>query len=167
MSNYSFKIATPEEVSKQFDYWISVDPDEKENWVKWKAQEVQNATEGKMIPYYGLLDGEIICEAYARICSEDFKDPEGIVEENNIAYLFAFRVKKKYEGQHYFSKLFDYMINDLKNKGYQKVTLAVETTDERNLSIYKHKGFNELIKVDKDIFPDGQTIEVEYRGRSI
>ena len=167
MGNYICKIVDYQDVSKQFDYWINVDPEQRENWVKWKTQEVQNNKDGKMIAYYGFLNGEVISEVYARISSEGFNEPKGIVEENNIAYLFAFRTKKEYWGKHYFSKLFYYMIKDWKEKGYKKVTLAVETTDTKNQEIYKHKGFNELIKIDKDVFPDGTTIEVEYYGKTI
>ena len=167
MDGYTFKIATPEEISKQFDYWIEVDPDEKENWTKWKAQEVQNAIDGKIIAYYGSLNGNTISEAYARISSSGFKDPEGIVEEGKIAYLFAFRTKREYEGKHYFSRLFDFMLSDLKKRGYTKVTLAVEPEEEKNISIYKHKGFNDLVKSDKDIFPDGTTIDIDYYERKL
>lgn len=167
MSNYICKIVDADEISKQFNYWIKINPEQRENWIKWKAQEVQNNKDGKMIAYYGFLNGKVISEVYARISSKDFNDPEGIVEEGNIAYLFAFRTLKEYWGQHYFSKLFDYMIEDLKKKGYKKVTLAVETDDTKNQEIYKHKGFDEIIKIDKDVFPDGTTIDVEYRGKNI
>lgn len=164
---YDFKIATPEEISKQFDYWIKINPEEKNNWIIWKEKEVKNAELGRIIAYYGDLNGKTICEAYARICSEDFNDPKGIVEEDKIAYLFAFRTIKEYEGQGYFSKLFDYMIEDLKKKGYKKVTLAVEPTETRNYEIYRHKGFDEHIKTDIDVYPDGTQIDVHYLGKAL
>lgn len=167
MENYICKVATPEEIAKQFDFWIEVNSEQRDNWMVWKEKEVNNAELGRIIAYYGDLDGKTICETYARICSEDFNDPEGIVEEGKIAYLFAFRTVKEYEGQGYFSKLFDYMIEDLKKRGYEKVTLAVEPTEIRNYEIYKHKGFNEHIKTDIDVYPDGTKIDVRYLGKAL
>ncbi len=46
------------------------------------------------------------------------------------------------------------MINDLKSKGYEKVTLGVEPTETKNLKIYKHLGFNEYIKFAQEAYPD-------------
>ena len=40
------------------------------------------------------------------------------------------------------------MINDLKQRGYKKVTLGVEPTELENKQIYFHYGFNEHIKDD-------------------
>ncbi len=54
------------------------------------------------------------------------------------------------------------MIDDLKNRGYEKYTLGVEPTETNNLQIYKHFGFNELIKSGQETYPDGTIIDVDY-----
>ena len=48
----------------------------------------------------------------------------------------AFRTIEDYQGKGYFSKLFKYMIDDLKNKGYKRVTLGVEPEETKNKKRY-------------------------------
>ena len=60
---------------------------------------------GEIIPYYGFLNGECICEATAMINPSIVQNSEGLVGEG-IVYLSAFRTNKEYQGQGYFSKLF-------------------------------------------------------------
>lgn len=166
MSNYICRIATVDEIANQFDYWIKINPEQKENWIKWKEQEVNNAKENKMIAYYGFLNDKVISETYARISPEGFNEPEGIVD-SNTAYLFAFRTIKEYQNKGYFSRLYDYMINDLKSRGYKKVTLSVDPEEIKNVEIYHKKGFTELIKRSKIKYPDGYTVNVDYYGKEI
>ena len=163
--SYICKIANKEEILKQFDYEISIHPDELENWTKWK-EECANRPDGQRITYFGILDGEVICETTAGITKESIQNADGLVD-NNTAYLFAFRTKEKFRHQGYFSILFKYMINDLKQRGFTKVTLGVEPDELDNKAIYFHYGFNEHIKDDIEIEPDGTEVEVEYYGRNL
>ena len=166
MNNYICKIATIDEMDKKWNYEIDRATDDKGNWIIWKKENIERFKKGLIIPYYGLLNGEIICECTAILDSSIVQNSDNLVNKDT-AYLSAFRTNKEYQGKGYFSKLFKYMIEDLKVKGYKKVTLAVETDDTKNQEIYKHKGFDEIIKIDKDVFPDGTTIDVEYRGKNI
>ena len=87
--------------------------------------------------------------------------------DEQTAYLSAFRTNKEYQGQGYFSRLFKFMIEDLKKRGYKKVTLGVEPTEEKNKAIYNKYGFTEHIKNAKEVYPNGITINVEYYGKSL
>ena len=64
---YICKIASPEEMNRKWDYKIEHNPSERENWVTWKAEAISRFGAGAILPYYGILDGEIICEATAVI----------------------------------------------------------------------------------------------------
>ena len=79
----------------------------------------------------------------------------------------AFRTNKEYQNQGYFSKLYNFMIDDLKSKGYKKVTLGVEPEEEKNKIIYKKYGFTNLIKISTEVYPDGTEIEVEYYSKEL
>lgn len=59
------------------------------------------------------------------------------------------------------------MIDDLKSRGYKKVTLGVESAEIDNLKIYKHLGFNTSIKSAQEIYPDGTVIDVDYYGMEL
>lgn len=55
MKNYICKIANIEEMNKKWDYEISI-ATKKENWTIWKEQNIKNYKNGKIIPYYGILN---------------------------------------------------------------------------------------------------------------
>lgn len=165
MKNYICKIATIEEMNKKWDYEISV-ATKKENWIIWKEQNIKNYKNGKIIPYYGIINDQIICEATAVLTSDIVQNSNKLVDDTT-AYLTAFRTNKEYEGKGYFSILYKFMEEDLKNKGYTVLTLGVEPEEIRNKEIYKHYGFVEHIRNAKEVYPDGTEIDVEYYGKKL
>ena len=161
MNNYFCKIANLEEMNTKWDYEIAHKTDDKYNWIFWKKENIERFNKGLIIPYYGLLDGKIICECTAIISPSVVQNGKGLVSDKT-AYLSAFRTIPEYQGKGYFSKLFKYMIQDLKERGYEKVTIGVEPQETKNKEIYFKYGFNEHIKNSKETYPDGTEIEVEY-----
>jgi ribosomal protein S18 acetylase RimI-like enzyme len=166
MDNYICKIATIEEMSTKWDYEIEHSIEDKENWVLWKKENIERFKKGLIIPYYGILDEKIICECTAAINSSVVQNSNNLVDEKT-AYLTAFRTIPEYQGKGFFSKLFKYMIEDLKKRGYEKVTLGVEPKEIKNKEIYFEYGFTEHIKDSKEFYPDGTEIDVEYYGKKI
>ena len=165
MKKYICKIANLKEMNKKWDYEIEHASD-KSNWIIWKEKAIKCKKYKAQVPYYGILDGQIICEATASLCADIVQNGESLVD-NNTAYLTAFRTIEEFQGKGYFSKLFDFMIDDLKKKGYEYVTLGVEPNELKNKEIYNHFGFKELVKKGKETYPDGTTIEVEYYRKKI
>lgn len=166
MEDFICKIASLEEMNEKWDYEIENATDDKENWIKWKESNMENFIAGYIIPYYGILKGKIICEATAHLNPVTVQNSESLVSDKRV-YLSAFRTNIEYQGKGYFSKLLKYMLNDLKNKGYEYVTLGVEPEEEKNKLIYNHYGFNKHIKNDNEIYPDGTVIEVEYYEKKL
>lgn len=166
MDKYICKIATLEEMNKKWDYEIANATDDKENWLIWRENNINNFKNGNIIPYYWILDGQIICEATAALKSNAISNSDKLIDDTT-AYLYAFRTNKGYEGKGYFSKLYKFMENDLKSRGYKLLTLGVEPQEEKNKKIYKHYGFTEHIKNAREVYPDGTTIDVEYYGKKI
>lgn len=165
MGNYICKIASIDDMNRRWDYMIS-NASKKENWSIWKDENIRKFKMNKIIPYYGILNGEIICEATAVIDKNLVQNSDGLVNDTTV-YLTGFRTNKEYENKGYFSKLYKFMEDDLKSKGYIFLTLGVEPNEERNKAIYKHYGFVEHIKNDKEVYPDGTEIVVEYYGKKI
>lgn len=164
MNSYICKIASLEEMDNKWDYEIAHAGDDRENWIIWKKSSIENAQKGKLLPYYGILDGQIISEATAILDSSIAQNSDGLVDERT-AYLSAFRTIDEHQGKGYFSKLFRYMLEDLKDRGYEKVTLGVEPEEAENKEIYFHYGFTEHIKNGVEVYPDGTKIDVEYYGK--
>ena len=166
MSNYVCKIASINEMNTKWDYEIEHAINDKENYIIWKKDNIERFQNGFIIPYYGILDGKIICECTAALNSSVVQNADSLVDKKT-AYLTAFRTITEYQGKGYFSKLFRFMIEDLKKRGYEKVTLGVELEEIKNKEIYFKYGFNEHIKDSKEVYPDGTEIEVEYYGKKL
>ncbi len=163
--SYICKIANLKEMNKKWDYEIEHNED-KDNWIIWKEKAIKCKKYKAQIPYYGILDNQIICEGTASLCKDIVQNGEDLVDDHT-AYLTAFRTIEEYRGQGYFSKLFKFIISDLKKKGYTKVTIGVEPTETKNKAIYTKYGFTNYIKTCTEEYPDGTKINVEYYYKEI
>ena len=116
----------------------------------------------------GILNNEIITEATAIVSENDIdmQNKDSLVGEGK-AYLTAFRTNKKFENQGYFSKLYKFMENDLKKRGFNSLTLGVEPCETRNIQIYLKWGFSKYIKTDYEYYPNGEKILVNYYEKVI
>ena len=157
---YICKIASLEEMEQKWNYEIGIHPG-KENWIVWKGEAIEGFRSGRSIPYYGILDGMVICEATAVL------NPDFMQAADHMAELCAFRTNKAYRGKGYFSKLKDFMLQDLKQKGYTKAVVGVEPEENLNREIYHHWGFTEYLCSDTETYPDGTVIKVDFFGRSL
>lgn len=163
---YLCKIASFEEMNRKWDYEIEHHVHDRRNWIIWKQQSLENFRKGDILPYYGILDGSIICEATAMLNPEAVQNREGLVGDR-VVYLSAFRTMEEYQGKGYFSKLMKFMLDDLKQKGFARATLGVEPAEETNKKIYAHYGFNEYIKSATEVYPDGTVIDVDYYRKNL
>ena len=160
-TNYKCLIADKNLIVKKWDEEIK-----KHNnssvWKQFKENSLNNLS--TRIVYMGILNDEIITECTAIISDKDLnmQNKENLIG-NNTAYLTAFRTDKKYEGKGYFSKLYKFMENDLKNnRGFRTLTLGVEPCEVRNMQIYFYLGFNKFIKSAYEEYPDGEKVLVNY-----
>ena len=165
MKEYKCVIANKDMIIRKWDYEI-----QKHNnsmlWKNFKEESLSNMN--TRIVYMGLLDGEIITECTVIISSDDknMQNKDELIGDT-MAYLTAFRTNKDYEGKGYFSKLYKFMENDLRNKGFKYLTLGVEPCEVRNMQIYFKWGFNNYIKSDYEVYPDGERILVNYYRKDI
>ena len=159
--NYICKIAAPEEMERKWNDEIARHS-EKGNWIAWKGEAIESARTGRSIPYYGILNGEIICEATA-VLNPGFALAGG--ETGCTVELCAFRTNKEYRGKGYFSKLMDFLQEDLRRKGCRKAVVGVEPKEELNREIYRHWGFTEHVSSGTETYPDGTVIRVEFYGK--
>lgn len=160
MSEFICKIANLDELIKKWDYEISIHPSD-ENWIIWKNKSIEGYKDNNQLCYIGVLDGEIITEATAMLSTDGIQNSDGLVNADTV-YLCAFRTRKEYQGQGYFSKLYRYMENDLYNKGYRVLTLGVVPDDVKNKEIYFKYGFTHFVKSSSETYPDGESVLVEY-----
>lgn len=169
--NYICKIATLDEVNEKWDYEISNHPNNN-SWKEWKNIFIDGINKNKRISYYGILNGKIITEGTVILSKDEAQNSEGLID-NQTAYLTAFRTVKEYQGKGYFSKLYRFIENDLKIKGFKRLTLGVEPSEIKNMKIYFNWGYDTFIKtayeeypqVDKNSQPE--KILVNYYSKNI
>ena len=123
MDKYICKIATLEEMQQNWNYLIEIHPNNNA-WKIYKEESIKNMKEKNTIVYYGILNGVIISEATAFIANTD--NTNNFVNEYT-SYLSAFRTRKEYQGKGYFSRLYKYMEDDLKKRGYAKLIVRSRT----------------------------------------
>ena len=116
----------------------------------------------------GILNDEIITESTAIISINDLdmQNKDNLVG-NNKAYLTAFRTNKEYENKGYFSKLYKFMEEDLKKRGFTSLTLGVEPSEVRNIMIYFNWVFTNYIKSDYEYYPNNEKILVNYYEKKL
>ena len=116
MENFICKVASLDELDIRWDDLIQKNSDDN-NWKIWKEKNIERINKGQSITYYGILAGKIITECSALLDASIVQNSDGLVSDT-VAYLSAFRTNEEYQNQGYFSKLFKFMINDLKERGY-------------------------------------------------
>lgn len=153
--NYTCKIANYDELIEKCDYEINRHPGN-QVWTHAKQIAIDGFNNKSKIMYIGKLDNEIICEATAIVeevgFKGDIKNTDNLLSDTRV-YLCAFRTNKEYEGQGYFKKLLNYMLDDLKTRGYKEACLGVEPNEVRNIQMYFHFGFTNYIKTTIETLP--------------
>lgn len=162
---YKCVIANKELIIKKWDEEIRKHNNSK-IWIDFKEESLRNLDTRTI--YMGILDGEIIteCTAITSDDDSDMQNKDNLIGKNK-AYLTAFRIKKEYENKGYFSKLYKFMEDDLKRKGFTSLTLGVEPSEVRNMMIYFNWGFINYIKSDYEYYPNNEKILVNYYEKNL
>lgn len=147
-NKYICKIATIKEIEER---WNEETKDNNSLYLSVKKIYIEEVQKKNRIVYIGKLNNKIICDATAIIKKEGLKN-EAKSSDNLInsqrAYLCTFRTDKEYENKGYFSRLYKFMENDLKNRGFKEFTLSVNTNNKRCLNIYHSWNYNHFIRTE-------------------
>lgn len=102
------------------------------------TKEIENG----VIDIFGLFDGDkIIGELRAKHISEDNR----FAKKGKRAYLYAFRVHKKYQGKGLGNFLLENVLKILAENGCCEFTVGVEDDNARARYMYEKYGFTEPI----------------------
>ena len=92
------KIASLAEMNSKWEYEIAQSGKDRENWLIWKEENLEKYKQGHILLYYGILDGQIICEATAIIHPQAAQNSDGLVDSHTV-YLSAFRTIDRFRGK--------------------------------------------------------------------
>ena len=121
-------------------------PGNEELWIKYKNQRLKEFENNEIDVYVIEENKKFIGEITVNYISHDL-ETETI--PNIRVYFEAYRIDKKYQGRGLGQKLMEYVINDLKQKGYKEFTIGVEEDNEKAKHIYFKYGFTEAIDYGK------------------
>ena len=159
-------VATKEDIKRLYEEKIAKDPEDEFLPIQLEKRLV--AMEDKTrIFFVGCIGGEYVCELAATISPFDryTQNIEKVVCEN-CAYLFSFLTKEEYRGRGYFSKLYRFAQNTLRQMGFEYLTLGVEPDDYENIERYRNWGFDTLLYEGSEEF-DGLKIDVQYYRKKL
>ena len=95
-----------------------------------------------IIDIFALFDGDkIIGELRVKYISDDNR----FAEKGKRAYLYAFRIHKKYQGKGLGNFLLENVLTILTENGYSEFTVGVEDDNARAHYIYEKHGFTESV----------------------
>lgn len=95
-----------------------------------------------IIDIFALFDGDkIIGELRVKYINDDNR----FTEKGKRAYLYAFRVHKKYQGKGLGNFLLENVLTILTENGYSEFTVGVEDDNARAHYMYEKHGFTESV----------------------
>ena len=137
--NYKCVVANKDLIIKKWDEEIRKHNNSK-TWIDFKEKSLRNLD--TRIVYMGILNDEIITESTAIISINDLD------------------MQNK-------DKLYKFMEEDLKKRGFTSLTLGVEPSEVRNIMIYFNWGFTNYIKSDYEYYPNNEKILVNYYEKKL
>lgn len=119
----------------------------------WGYEDIENASPTARFFYRNISEenavfwaldnsGELIGELYVFLNLDDKDFADGRI----TAYLCAFRIKPEYRGRGLGSSLMEKAFVELKQHGFHKATIGVESNEQANIRLYSRLGFIEKIK---------------------
>ena len=121
-------------------------PGNEDLWIKYKNQRLKEFENNEIDVYVIEENEKFIGEITVNYINHDL-ETETI--PNIRVYFEAYRINENYQGKGLGQKLMEYVINDLKQKGYKEFTIGVEDDNEKAKHIYYKYGFTKVIDYGK------------------
>ena len=151
-----YRIATEIDLQRIWDMNIQNNPHDS-RWIRWKEQYIGYNKSGAAVTFV-VAEDEIPVGEVTLIFSPECKAVKGrpmLADGAVIANVNALRIRKAYEGLGHVSALMRFLENYAKEHGITRLTIGVEACEARNLAIYLHWGYTELVHFDTD---DGELV---------
>ena len=159
---FEYRLATREDLEVIWAKDIAENPRDG-RWIRWRDQYLEYNALGKAATFVVLNDGDPIGQItllFSPDCSAVKDRP--MLCGDGVANMNAFRIEKKYEGQGHISALVKMAEQYAKSRGVSYLTIGCEARETRNLAIYLHFGYTELVT---SMVEDGELIL--YYGKRI
>lgn len=143
----NYRMASIDDLIYVWDKDINKHQDEKDKWIRWKKEFIDNYNNGIIKTFVAEINGDIIGQitvATSPLAIGDVSIRDKLCNES-MAYMMAFRCDKEYEGKGHISKLVKLGEEYAKKEGFKYISIGSEVKESRNLAIYLHFGYTEYI----------------------
>ena len=143
--------ATPEDLESIWDMDIAEHGGDI-RWKQWKDEYISYNQTGKAATFVVICDEKPVGQGtllFSPQCSAIGGRTE-LADNEKTANINALRIRKEYEGHGHISALVRLMEKHAAENGCNRLTIGVEARETRNLAIYLHWGFRELVKAETE-----------------
>jgi len=147
MSNYIYRIATPDDLERIWAKNIADNAGDN-RWIEWRDGFIKGNHIGDRKSFVTVYCGEPIGEGTLLFLPECIQGRTDLSNGSTIANVNALRMDKNHEGKGHMSRLIKLMEQYAKDLGYKQLTIGVEPNETRNLGIYLHWGYDKFIRSD-------------------
>lgn len=152
----AYRKATRKDLEALWNANIAANPSDP-RWLAWKEEYIRNHLSGSSATFAVVMDGEPVGEGtllFSPACSAIGGRLE-LADGASVANVNALRIDKPYEGRGHIAALMRMMERYALERGYERLTIGVEARETRNLAIYLHWGYDELVMSDIE---DGELV---------
>lgn len=145
-ARFEYRAATREDLERLWEKDIAENAGEA-CWLRWREQYLAYNESGDATTFAVLANGEPIGQItvlFSPNCSA-VKGRPLLCNGRDVANMNAFRIEKAYEGQGHISRLVRMAEAYAKDRGISYLTIGCEAKESRNLAIYLHFGYTELV----------------------
>lgn len=141
-----YRIATLEDLEQIWNKSIHDNPGDN-RYLRWKRQFIDDNLSGAAVTFVICIDGECVGEG-TLLLSPDCRAVRGrteLCDGSSSANINALRIRSAYEGRGHISKLISLMEQYARSIGLSRLTIGVEACEARNLAVYLHWGYDQLV----------------------
>lgn len=116
-------------------------------WIAWKEEYIRYNQSGMGATFVVIQNGRPVGEGtliFSPQCNA-IRGRTQLADGRRTANINALRIRKKHEGKGHISALIRMMEQYASENGYTRLTIGVEARETRNLAIYLHWGYDELV----------------------
>lgn len=149
---FVYRIATIEDLEQVWNKDIKRHPDDN-RWAIWKIEYIEYNKNNEAKTFVAVNENGKVISQLTLVLKENVKDVKGkrkLCDGKSIANFNAFRTDKKYQGQGHISRLVRLAEDWAIKNSIKKITIGVEASNSKNISIYFHLGFTEFVMYEFD-----------------
>ena len=163
MNDYTYKIATLDELDKVWDKNIADNAGDM-RWIEWGKEFIRDNIAGLCQSFVVLYRNQPIGEGTLAFSPQfgGINNRLDLADGVSVANLCALRMDKQHEGKGHISALVKLMEQHAKDLGYKRITVGVEPKESRNLAIYLHWGYDTFVRADYEADYEGGALVLYY-----